>query len=166
MKADQRAFSLVEVAIALASLTFCITALLGLLPAGIASHHNSEGESRAVQIIDTLAAKFWSVKFDSGSNQYRIVSLGEFPPFGIGQAPFSISYGFTEGGDLCAVNDFAGHPDLCGSIYIKVIPPEDGNPTGSAYISVAWPGAANFVNTGWKNCSGQVQAAVFFTLQE
>ena len=166
MNRKSQAFSLVEVALALAAMTFCITALFGLLPVGIACRQNSEGEAGATRIMQALAAGLWSMGFDQQTNLCRILSPVQIPSFAIAQAPFSFSCGFTGNGTLCAVNDFANNKDLRGSIYIKIMPPVTRNAIGTAYVSAAWPGSARYSDNGWKNQSGQVHATVFFSIPQ
>jgi type II secretory pathway pseudopilin PulG len=55
---DARAFSLVEVVIALGIFTFCITILLGLIPVGLKSARSVSEEGNAVHIASSIFA-FW-----------------------------------------------------------------------------------------------------------
>jgi len=59
MNADRhggQAFSLVEVALALALAAFCLVAILGLLPVGLKSNQTANAETGATSILSTVAA--------------------------------------------------------------------------------------------------------------
>lgn len=54
--ASQRSFSLIELAVALGIAGFCLIAVLGMLPVGLATQQNSAQQTTANQIISQIAA--------------------------------------------------------------------------------------------------------------
>lgn len=53
---SQSAFSLVEVSIALGIVSFCLVALIGLLPAGINNNRSSNEETAAVNLLTAVVS--------------------------------------------------------------------------------------------------------------
>src|ERR1700748_1416971 len=62
-----RAFSLVEVVLALGVTSFAVLALIGTLPTGIKSVQDSSNESARANILQQIRAELQEVNFGSGS---------------------------------------------------------------------------------------------------
>ena len=70
---SRRAFSLVEVVIALGVTSFAVLALIGTLPTGIKSVQDSSNESARANILQQIRAELQEVNFGSGGG--NILSL-------------------------------------------------------------------------------------------
>jgi type II secretory pathway pseudopilin PulG len=72
-RATQRAFSLVEVTLALGVMAFCLVAVLGLLPVGLANNRNSIQQTAATSILSSVAADLYATSGTvTQSSQYRV----------------------------------------------------------------------------------------------
>lgn len=60
-----KAFSLVEVVIALGVISFAVLALIGLLPSGLSTLRDSVGQSRQAQILRAVAGRSEVTKFSA-----------------------------------------------------------------------------------------------------
>jgi uncharacterized protein (TIGR02598 family) len=63
----RKAFTLVEVVIALAVTTFCILVLLGLLPVGVRTAQQSRGETRAAYLAEQVVSDLRSSPFTNST---------------------------------------------------------------------------------------------------
>ncbi len=70
--ADQRAFSLVEVALSLGIVAFAFVAILGLLPVGLSSNRDALAESRVMNLIQTVVADRKAAPSSTPSPVYAI----------------------------------------------------------------------------------------------
>ena len=71
----QRAFSLVEVVLALGIATFAIVTILALLPVGLQSSRNSIDESAALNILSSVVADRRATPLASSSVVYQLPAL-------------------------------------------------------------------------------------------
>ncbi len=69
----KRAFSLVEVTLALGIMAFAFTAVFGMLPMGLQTFRDSADKTRSVQIAQRLVADVQQTPFDNLPNLYNTV---------------------------------------------------------------------------------------------
>ena len=159
----KRAFSLIEVALALGLMTFCIGALIGLISIGLTLQQNASEQSRAVRALDALSACIRQAGPDSDGICH--VNLPSSEGLGFDFAPggdaITWMFGVTEAGTFCK----ADAPKRRGTIRIELNPPPTAIESGYALLSVGWTGAATYDRRGWSQQLGSVETVVFFTLQ-
>jgi uncharacterized protein (TIGR02598 family) len=74
-KAGSTAFSLVEVVLAIAIVTFALIIMVALLPIGLKSNNDSMGESQGVNLLQALVADRKSSAYSNYSSYYSIPAL-------------------------------------------------------------------------------------------
>jgi len=160
------AFSLVEVALALGIMAFCLVAIIGLIPVGISSQQASAGQMKAVLAMEAMATCLRGMTRDSNSHCHVMLPGAELMEldFVPGGEPFSFSCGFTENGTFSGADDFGW--TRCGTLHIQLHPPASDDETGRAYLTAAWPGAAVHEGAGWTRQSGVVETVVYFNLPQ
>lgn len=75
MPSRSRAFSLIEVVLALGLAAFAIVVIVGLLPVGLKLTSESEDESRAVNILSAVIADRQATPLDLPSHPYTLPAL-------------------------------------------------------------------------------------------
>lgn len=83
---SRRAFSLVEVVLALGVTTFCLMALLALLPIGLQSNHDSSSRKLAWNLCSAIEAELRSAAWSSTNSSWtRDLGIVLPPPGGAPQ---------------------------------------------------------------------------------
>lgn len=158
----RRAFSIIEVVIALGLVAFCLVAIMGLLPLGLRSVRESNEQAGAANAIAHIAE---AIRGSTSS----VATPGTFNGVIAGQ-PFTYSLG---GGPQTLDLRLSGNGAVAGSptderlaVRVKIVAPATGATTGTAEIGVAWPAAANPTRndtTGeWSKAQGSVNATIRF----
>lgn len=156
-------FSLVEVTLAMGIVSFCLLAILGLLPAGLLSAKTSREHVAAAACVEQIAAAIQFARpLESGiykgtgvlsdvtwSRNGAQVSTGPLRNLSLGGVP----------ADNTIDQRLVAH--------VTISPPGgigSGLPTGSALISVAWPNQAewNEQSKKWSNAQGAVSSHIVF----
>jgi type II secretory pathway pseudopilin PulG len=154
-----KGFSLIEVALSLGIIGFCLIAVLGLLPTGLNIQRTSQEEAKAVSALNMVECAFESLR-----RQYSQVNghiTWAFPSYfsdnpdpvsmptymWVTQSPWSYTFFLDEGGRIIAQNDTTTPKRQL--LYVKVYPPQgelsvNGAPVATgqaiqAYAAVAWP---------------------------
>lgn len=72
-KLTSRGFSLVEVTMAIGLMSFCLVALVGVLPVGLSQERRSSDQMLALQALTAVAADFknWNVN-DQATSKYQM----------------------------------------------------------------------------------------------
>ena len=151
-----RAFSLIEVTLALGIIVFAMIPLVGLLSTGLNIQKQAVDQARAVQVQGSATLAIWGVKKTS--------SGGEFlPPLsGVTVGAAESRMGWTEQGTFVLETDTSFNRR--GSLVV-LQPPAPANVRGrSAYISVAWPASAKWVSGKWTKAEGSVETVVYFNI--
>lgn len=162
MKSHARAFSLVEVTLAIGLVGFCLLAIVGLLPIGLKSVKNAREASAAANALNSLAEAIRGAASASGT----YAAGQDFP-----------SIVWSSGGEA---RTFSGRLSLSGrettksnadarlAYRVELNPPSTDRTTpGRARISISWPVGAEWdenLNT-WSRSEGMVSAGIQFLPQ-
>ena len=152
------AFTLVEVAISIGILSFCVIAVVGLLPVGLKSVQNANEQAAASQVLGSIAN---SLRNPTGGNgTYTFSYAGRSASFALGGASNSLAWP-----DLTLEgNANANYRRL--KAQLDFVPPANSSSTGTATISVAWPAASepvwNSQNRTWSRAEGSVTSGIVF----
>lgn len=155
---SRSAFSLVEVAISIGILSFCVLAVVGLLPVGLKSVQNANEQAAAAQVVAAIANSLRNAT--PGNGTYTFSYAGKNGSFQIGPNATGLSWTnlSMEGTANEAYKRLAARMDL--------VPPADATSPGTATISVAWPVAANPVwnpqTRSWSNAEGSLSSGIIF----
>ena len=159
---------MVEVAMAIGLMAFCLVTLTGLLPAGLTSQQSALGQTKAILALGAVSTCIRGMTRNSGNNcRFMLPSTNplEFN-FTPGAKAFSASCGYTEAGSFSAASDSAQVRESSGRIYMKFNPPETADETGSIYVTAAWPGTAVYDGNAWTRHLGYVETVVYFNLPQ
>lgn len=164
---SKRAFSLIEVTIALGITTFCLVPIIGMLPVGLRSLKNANEQAGAAAVVSQIATAIRNASTDANGTVYTNTFGGTDSPkqisYSIGGGQSTPNLGALTLGGTPATNTFEER----FKTQVTIIPPNAGDPLGTAIISVAWPAAANPTwnasTNQWDNkASGSVTTAVKF----
>lgn len=75
-----RAFSLVEVTLALGIAAFCLIAVFGLMPVGVQTNRNATSQTTATNIIAAVVADLRATPKSSTTSSQFSISFGTNPP--------------------------------------------------------------------------------------
>ena len=118
----EKAFSLVEVTLALGVAGFCLLAVFGLLPAGINCNRASVEQTAAASLARAIVADLRATPHNSNSSpQYAI-------PFPSASVPFYFGEDGTAG--------------TTSARYLATVTINPAAPTAFANIRITWPAAA------------------------
>lgn len=140
----RRAFSLVEVVLALGVISFAIVAILGVIPVGLATGHSAQDETRAPQIAQTILASFASQAPTQFNNVQLSLSGNSSLTFDLTASNTQTLYAGNGGQLLSSVN---------GATYAVLIITNNNPVTASGFafdsgyanqvtITVGWPATA------------------------
>ena len=132
-------FSLVEVALALGIVSFCLIATVALLPHGINQIRISREDSAATRCLDQIAASIRGASV----NGNKWVASGTYSNLAWTVGGDDVQYTFS---DLSSVGIPGASPGEARLVArVEITPPSDAYSTGKALVSVAWPSQA-----GWE----------------
>lgn len=141
-------FSMVEIALAVGIMGFCLVAVLGLLPTGMNTQRSAQEEARAASALEMVASAAESLRFTSRSSGN---ATWAFPNYfsdnpdpannpsvvWVSQGPWNVTFFVSEGGLIIPTNDTTTAKRQ--TLYIKVYPPQvEGQPV-QIYAALAWP---------------------------
>ncbi|MFZ4779265.1 MAG: Verru_Chthon cassette protein B [Terrimicrobiaceae bacterium] len=156
------AFSLVEVTLALGIVSFCLLAVVGLLPAGLKSIKNANEQAGAANVVGAVADSVRTASSPDGTN-FVASFAGTTYSYRIDGQTNLISVPWDSLGlDGSSIN--ASSKRLAARLDIY----RGSNLTTNsrAVISVAWPAQANPTwdsgNQTWSKAEGSVTAAIQF----
>ena len=150
-------FSLVEVVLALGLVSFCLLAIVGLLPVGLKAMKNASGESAAANALNQLTDALRNATANS-SGAYS--AAGSFS--NITWVLSGASNGISTNLSLNGVPT-AGPADTRLVARIEIVPPSsDGTMPGRARVSVAWPASSAWSNSAWTKSDGSVSSGIQF----
>ncbi len=157
-KARHKAFTLVEVTMALGIISFCLLVLVGLLPQGLNTLKNANDRSAAAGALSRLIGDVRNGNFD-GVDRYQAATYTNLF-WRIG------STGLVEYTQLL---NFSGQPVVLASdarmvARVEMMPPPNLIGTGRARVSIAWPAAAvwNVTSRTWENAEGSLTQGIIF----
>lgn len=170
---SEKAFSLVEITLAIGITSFAFIAVLGLVPTGLRTAEAGYEQGRAMEVLSTATAAVLGQRYIgtvSGNRNYAFgdwLSDAEIPQscatkYYVGQSPWSYGdYAVTEAGMIRKKG--AVQPPERYKLFIRVTPGTDNFQPVQVYVSVAWPGTSVWdTPTGqWKNNQGHVETTVY-----
>jgi type II secretory pathway pseudopilin PulG len=154
------AFSLIEVTLALGIVSFCLLAVVGLLPVGLRSIKNANEQAGAANVVSGIADALRKAYSADGTN-YTAMFAGEDIRYvlGPGTAP-SIEWKEL---DLSGTDDDTGKRL---SARLEIFEQPTATKPGRAVISVAWPAQAdptwNSGNQTWTKAEGSLTSSIQF----
>jgi type II secretory pathway pseudopilin PulG len=158
--APVRAFSLVEVTIALGLLAFCLVALIGLLPMALGSVRSARAEAAAVNALRQIASSIRSAVPGNQPLAYRATGPYDSLSWSLGGGTITTNLQYVSESGFPATGSTEGK----FAARIELTPPADLGTPGTARISVAWPSQAEWDETSarWKNADGSVSTWTVF----
>ena len=154
----RRAFSLVEVVLALGLVTFCLISMIALLPAGLRTANNVWEETAAASLTQQISQ---GIRDATTTNSVIYAGAGVCTNLSwtLGQGQITTNFYFTLGG---VPSTSATNNRLTAQIVLT--PPASTVSSGSALVSVAWPQQAtwNQGSSSWSNARGYVDTWVIF----
>ena len=156
IRGQSKAFSLIEVVMALGICSFCLVALIGLLSQGLTTNRDTVSETEAAGIARSIAADLQMTKDNSGtwltkSAQFQL----PLPQIGSTTGPAVPALFFTESGVKAVEQrtakyrvDITYGPSAASPIQVAV----------PVHITVTWPGGANQGSTVTKQTPGIFEA--------
>jgi type II secretory pathway pseudopilin PulG len=127
-----RAFSLVEVVLALSVATFAILAIVSLLPAGIKSTKDSLDETRALSVLNEVVSDRQATPFQSSSTLFGLPALTNTLV-----SPITNSFGVLPNHQSTATLSQALYKVTC----IETPPAAGRLDPYQLYVKVSWPAA-------------------------
>ncbi len=148
------AFSLVEVVLALGLVSFCLLAIVGMLPVGLRSVKNANEESAAANALNQMALAIRNASTVDGVNY-------------LAEGAFSDVIWKLDGSTKDFVQSLAmnGQPDSANTRlqgHITVIAPANSISPGRARITVAWPASATWSGDAWTKAEGSISSGILF----
>jgi uncharacterized protein (TIGR02598 family) len=157
-----RAFSLAEVALAIGIASFCLLAVVGLLPTALASVRVTRQEEGATRCMEQIAQAI------------RAATKTDPAQYAAGSPYTNLTWTDTAGSSV-TLEDLnlgglpsASVPDRHLVARVEIQPAQGDSPTRAALVSVAWPNAAiwNADQSRWVNAQGSVSTWVVFRSPE
>lgn len=158
-----RAFSLVEVVLAIGIFSFALLAVVGLLPVGLKSVKNANEEAAAANVVARISNTLRQASSTDGTN-YENRFAGT--PFGYAVGGPAVSF---EWPDLNMDAYTAANEAKRLIAKLEILQTPAGNPAspGRAVITVAWPAVANpqwdSATRQWSKAEGSITSAIQFT---
>ena len=154
-------FSLVECALALGIISFCLVALIGLLPTGLDTIKNSREQAGAATAMESIAAALRTARVIPGMAKYQAGGAYTNLKWDIGGGIQQFST-MTDVSLLGSESTDPGSSRL--AVNVEITPPASAGAVTNARISVAWPSTAVYDTSSkkWKAAQGSLSAWVIF----
>ncbi len=157
------AFSLVEVTLALAVVSFCLLTMVALLPIALGSMKTSRDEAVATNCMEQIAGAIQRASLQSsGPNSGKYQASGPYNALVWPLAGSTVNFDMTN-------LSTSGFPSAETSekhfvARVQITPPANAFTTGTAFISVGWPVQAvwNTTTSNWKNAQGSTRTFLIF----
>lgn len=171
-----RAFSLVEVTLALGIVGFAFVTLIGMVPTGLRTVENGYAQARAIEILNTAASSVKGQRYIGASGGQSSYAFGDWlsdapdpqndpTTYFVTQSPWENgSFGITEGGVIRKKEDST--TPIHHRMFLRVTPPADATQPARIFISVAWPGTATWNSGKWQGHDGSVEAFLYTNAPE
>ena len=171
----ERAFSLIEVVLAIGIVAFALVTVIALLPVGLGSMKHAREQAAGAACVSQIAQSPWTPVStgSSGNNAYQASgvwanAISTWPA----TSATNTYFGTGSSSSAATVPDptisLAGIPtavtlDQRLVAHIQIQPPVTNASTGTALISVAWPANTakwDAVNSKWTNVDGSISSWV------
>lgn len=155
-------FTLAEVVLALGIVSFCLLAIVGLLPVGMNSIRSARNEIAAASVTQWISNAIRNASVTGTTSSFEYTAL----------SPYS-SLSWSTGGSSVAKDysnlSYGGTPsnnilDQQFNVHIELSPPSSLAASGTALVSVAWPTRAQWDadNRRWINAQGSISTWIVF----
>lgn len=134
---SQKAFSLVELTLAMGVSSFCLLSILGVLPVGLESNHNSRERTAAASLARGIVADLRALA--------QTPSLASSPQYGIKASDTLSQIYLAEDGTKLPdkpAADGTKLPDKENARYLATVTTNAASPTAFVNIRITWPAAA------------------------
>ncbi len=155
-----RAFSLVEVVVALGLVTFCLVSIVGLLPVGLKVVKNSHEESAAANALNQMASAIRDATSDTNTpGAYGAVGAFSSMTWNLGGGAANFSNSLAMNGQPAPTSS-----DARLVAHVEIVPPADAMSPGRARISIAWPMSAKWdaASSKWTKSEGSISSGIQF----
>jgi uncharacterized protein (TIGR02598 family) len=154
-------FSLVEVALALGIVSFCLLAIFGLQAQGLHLNQESRNAAAASRCLEQIVTSIRDAT-RNGSNWTASAGYSDLT-WSPGGGPVSRTFSNLN----LAGTPSQGNAESRMTARVEVQPPKDAFSTGTAFVSVAWPATATWdaSRTNWSRARGSMSARVIFLPQ-
>ncbi|HEX4084920.1 MAG TPA: prepilin-type N-terminal cleavage/methylation domain-containing protein [Chthoniobacteraceae bacterium] len=142
----QRAFTLVEVSLAMGVAAFCLLAMIGLLPMGINSNQATVQQMTAASLARTISADLRATPDVSGTATLSPVLKMVVPGVGTASSGTMESIYFASDGTAVSAVNAKANPAKETPAYratVTFLPPQTGRAATQVRIFITWPGMAD-----------------------
>jgi len=155
-------FTLAEVALALGIVSFCLLAIVGLLPVGMNSIRAARNEIAAVSVAQWVSNAIRNASVSGTATSVNYAALNPYSnlSWSIGGASVvkdfpNLSYEGTTSANIL---------DQQFNVHIQVAPPATLSSSGTAFVTVAWPPQAQWdsANLRWSKAQGSLSTWIVF----
>lgn len=164
MKKNLRAFSLVEVTLAIGIVSFALLAVMGLLPVGLQSVKNASEQAGAASVLNSLSDAIRNAQ--SSTNNAGVVAYSA--SFAGKNVSFSTSP-INETWDSLTLEGTTNSQTRRLVARLDLIAPPTQTTPGRGTVSVAWSAAANPTwnasSQTWANAEGSLTTGIQFFAQ-
>lgn len=161
-RAPLKGFSLVEVALSLGVITFCMVALIGLMPVASGTLREADLRSGASDILRRIAAGIRNAA-PNAQGRFQMIGLGNLGKITWGADGQSIA---PTNGTLTRHGSPAPSSASSYAYRLEITPPDSADPAslGHAVIRIAWPETADWGGGKWLNAQGNEESLILFRL--
>ncbi len=154
-----RAFSLIEVMLALGVLSFALISVMALWPAGLKSVKAARDEAAAANVMQMIAGTLRTTALDA-SSEYKTVFAGKPINFKAGDPMLEVVWNDLT---LEGYAEKSGQPKQLVAV-LNLYPPADRMAAGRAMISVAWSAQSRPVwdpsSRRWSTPKGSIEGSI------
>jgi len=160
-KERSQGFSLVEVVITLGLVTFCLVAILGMLPQSLNVVQDANREAEASRLLKQLATGIQAAYRD-GDGRFHMLDADPNTDISwvAGEAKFVHTGYLSVSGE-----NRPGATDADFTWRLELVPPPNNWSSGQAVLRIAWPSTAQWGSGQWMSASGAVRSLVLFRPQ-
>jgi len=166
----KKAFSLVEVVLALGIVSFALLAVVGLLPIGLKSVKNANENAGAANVLQAIAATVRSARSTDPTKPSLFNSRFAEKDLSYSLGGSSSSFQWTNLTLEGTQEDAAGNPPKRLSARLDIYPAAAAGEPNRAVISVAWSAQANPVwdpaTQLWTKSEGSITSGIQFLAKQ
>lgn len=150
----RKAFSLVEVTLALGIVSFCLISLIGLLGTGLNSVRASRDNAAAGACLERIIQSLDAAQVDASGTNYQAVGAYSNVSWSLGESAQTYDLTGLSPSGLPSSDD----PRFVARVEIS--PPEGIMTSGSVLIRIAWPSSATWdePSKSWKKAQGSLSS--------
>jgi len=157
-----QAFSLVEVVMAVGIVSFCLLAIVGLLPVGLKSVQNANEQAGAAQILNGIAESLRNARSQNGT--YTFAYAGQNATYSLNGS--SATHAWTN----LTLEGTTNNSFKRVKAQLDYTPPASISSPGRATVSVAWTAQAanlawNSANQSWSGADGSLTSGLVFLVK-